>query len=243
MSVTFIYGTRGLGHFHRICALSRAFDGAATLQPALRAPLPASDVTIIDAPELHDRVIPDRCGKVLHLLDGWSRPDSAYHLEYRTSSYPTMRCGGFEGGVSGRRYWPTKEVERRLRDGGPPLIWRLPRSYSPPIGCTGGAFDTWQRLVPLEDAGVYIGSASTFALEAATAGVPLIITTATLGQRALALELMDVGAIFVKDQEGLDEALSYLSVPEIHRSRSARLLDLLDGKGAARLAGFLRERL
>jgi UDP-2,4-diacetamido-2,4,6-trideoxy-beta-L-altropyranose hydrolase len=88
---------------------------------------------------------------------------------------------------------------------------------------------------------VYAGAAGTTAVQAACVGTPAVITAAVRNQQAQAAALGSAGCAVVADAAGLAGAcLTLLDDPDRQATMAARGRDLVDGRGAVRVADAIR---
>jgi spore coat polysaccharide biosynthesis predicted glycosyltransferase SpsG len=88
---------------------------------------------------------------------------------------------------------------------------------------------------------LYVGAAGTTAVQAACVGTPAVITAAVRNQEAQATALERAGCAVVADAGGLAGAcLTLLNDPDRQATMAARGRELVDGKGAVRVAAAIR---
>jgi UDP-2,4-diacetamido-2,4,6-trideoxy-beta-L-altropyranose hydrolase len=93
----------------------------------------------------------------------------------------------------------------------------------------------------LAAATVYVGAAGTTAVQAACVGCPAVITATASNQNAQAAALAAAGCAVVADARDLvDACLALLDDPARRAQMAVRGRDLVDGKGASRVADAIR---
>lgn len=95
--------------------------------------------------------------------------------------------------------------------------------------------------VPLSEAAVYVGAAGTTAVQAACVGTPAVITAVAENQRSQAAALAGARCAVVVAQDQLArECLLLLDDPARRAAMAERGRELVDGRGAARVADSIR---